>query len=258
MAQLRADAPEIIYKFRGIGTFRRDVRDLLERRQVWLARPTSLNDPYDLRPAVRVPPPSRRERYIRMEIAARPPGYPASKVRYLCELLCTSPVHRRRFLDDFYKNALDALGVGCFSRPVESSVLWAHYASNHRGFAVGYRAYTDGTLDALRAFPVSYSSRRPWLYPFGPAPDCLRIIASKSRQWAYEGEWRYVRLADDGGAGLMEVPVGAIVEVRLGLHIAPWHAARVVAAARRLPDQPRILEARLHAERSELLFVPVA
>ncbi len=152
---------------------------------------------------------------------------------------------------------LDDHGVLCLSRPIESPVLWAHYASSHRGFAVGYRAQDDGVQEAVPAFPVLYRKRRVGMYAFGPEPDWLRILRTKSKDWAYEGEWRYVRLDNAGGPGLMDVPAGAIVEVRLGLRISKWHADRLIAAARKLPDRPSILRAVRHADTFELCFKEV-
>ena len=254
MAQLRTDTPPILYKLRGVDHFRRDVGDLLENRQLYLARPSFLNDPYEFLPFVSVPPPSRRERWIRAEVRNRPPGYPEREVRRRCMLLCTSPRHRQRFVEGM----LDEHGVLCLSQPIESPVLWAHYASSHRGFAVGYRAQDDGVQEAVPAFPVLYGKRRVGMYAFGgPEPDWLRILRTKSKDWAYEREWRYVRLDNAGGPGLMDVPAGAIVEVRLGLRISKWHADRLIAAARKLPDRPRILRAVRHPDTFELCFEEV-
>lgn len=95
------------------------------------------------------------------------------------------------------------------------------------------------------------------LYPFGQEPNWLSILQTKWTDWKYQGEWRYVRLVKDGGPGLMDVPSGAILEVRLGLGISKWHARRVIAAAQKLPDSPRILQAHLHPETFELIFEQV-
>lgn len=222
---------------------------LLEKRQLFLAKPSSLNDPYDLLPFIRVPPPSRRDRWIRAAIRNNP-GFPEGEMRRRCMLLCTSLRHRERFVEGM----IDQHGVLCLSRPVNSPVLWAHYASGHQGFAVGYRAQDNQHEEAIPAFPVVYSKRRVGMYPFGPEPDWYRILSTKAKGWSYEGEWRYLRLEEAGGIGLMDVPAGAIVEVRLGLRVSKWHADRIIAAARKLPDRPRILQAVKHPESFELGF----
>jgi hypothetical protein len=255
VTQLRTDVPHVLYKLRGVDHFRRDVRDLLENRQVYLAQPSSLNDPYELLPFVRVPPLSRQERWIQEEVRNRPAGVSEREVYRWCMLLCTSPRHRQRFVEGM----LDEHGVLCLSRPLKSSVLWAHYASCHRGFAVGYRARNEAANETLPAFPVLYRKRRVGMYAFGgPEPDWFRILTTKARDWSYEGEWRYVRLKDDGGPGLMDVPTGAIIEVLLGLATSRWHADRVIAAARRLQDQPRIFRAVRHPTEFGLSFEEVS
>lgn len=258
MAQLRTDAPSVLYKLRGIQSFRRDLQNLLQERKVYLAKPSSFNDPYEFFPKIRIPAPSQRTRWINKAVKERPFGVSEAEIRRRCQLLCTSARHRWNFLKEFREEDLDSSGVATFSRSIDCPVLWAHYASDHRGFAVGYRGRTDGDKEAFPAFPVLYRKIRPSLYPFGPEPNWLSILRTKSPSWKYEGEWRYVRLPEDGGSGLMDVPENAIVEVRLGLKISKWHASRVMAAARRLPDAPRVLRARLRPDTFDLEFVEVA
>lgn len=256
MPQLWTHAPDVIYKLRGLRRFKRDVDCLLRDRQLYLASPKDLNDPFDLYPRLRVPPPSRREATIRgilREGERYGEGARAAEIRRRCELLCSSPAHRGRYLDEFYREDLATVAVCSFSRPVDNPVLWSHYASEHRGFAVGYRARTDGELEAVPAFPVIYRTRRAPIDPlrFGQS-DMFRVVRTKAREWAYEGEWRYVEPA--GGPRCWDVPAGAIVEVCLGTRMPRWHKLRVIAAARALPDKPRILQAFFDEERFALRF----
>jgi len=257
MTQLYSRPPHVIYKLRGVRSFWRDLHCLLVARQAFLGKPSSFNDPYEFLPKISIPDFSRRQTWINREVRERPAGSSAREVRRRCEILCVSPVHRQEYLEGLRGEDLDRYGVVSLSSPIECPVLWAHYADDHRGFAVGYRGQDSEQGEAFPAFPVQYRKRRPSLYPFGPEPDWLSILRTKSPAWKYEGEWRYVRPPDEGGPGLMDVPPGAIVEVRLGLRISNWHAGRVIATARRLPDKPRILRARLHPDTFALDFEDV-
>jgi len=79
--------------------------------------------------------------------------------------------------------------------------MWAHYAANHTGFAIG--------LDPAAAFPndnprsdkrfitpvkVEYVQRTPAIGLFGRKE--VNFLAAKMDQWAYEQEWRFMNMAD--------------------------------------------------------------
>jgi hypothetical protein len=83
----------------------------------------------------------------------------------------------------------------------------------------------------------------------------IEILGTKSEHWAYEQEWRYVRVPEEGGAGKMSVPRGSILEVILGPRMTDPDMAKVITAARSVPDRPRILRANLLPDRFGLEFV---
>ena len=178
------------------------------------------------------------------------------EVRRRCNLLLDSPVHQNRFAEEFHENHLGRHGVVTLSSSREDPLLWAHYGGSFAGFAVGYRAVDDGELEALPAVPVEYATDRPKISPFG-ATDWLRVLFTKSVHWSHEREWRYVRMAEDGGHGLLPVPLGSILEVCLGPRMVPADRDSVIRAARNLPDAPRVLQARLHPDRYGLIFADV-
>lgn len=253
MAQLLTDAPAILYKFRS--DIARDVQCLIVERKLYLASPLALNDPFDCYPAITVPPTSERERLVEDETSAAPPGM-AEESRRKAQLLFTSPVHRARYRDELYKEDFGRLGVVSVSASREHPLLWAHYAGNARGFAVGYRARTKGKLEAVPAVPVTYTMERPQMPCIGET-DWLSVLFTKSEHWAHEAEWRYVRMADDGGVGTMDIPPGAIVEVCLGPRMSEENRSVVLRAARSLRDQPKVYQARLMPDRYGLTFEPI-
>jgi len=250
MAQLLTEVPGVLYKFRRPAD--RDVECLLARREIYLASPLKLNDPFDCYPVVTVPPVAERRRLVEEAMAHAPPGL-EEEARRRSELLFTSPLHRARYPDEFFREDFGRMGVVSLSASRDNPLLWAHYAESASGFAVGYRARDEDGLEAFPALPIDYTMDRPQMPCMGEA-DWPRILFTKSEHWAHEQEWRYVRLADDGGVGPMVVSAGSIVEVCLGPRMKKEHRAAVVTAARSLPDRPRILLARLMPERFGLTF----
>jgi hypothetical protein len=80
--------------------------------------------------------------------------------------------------------------------------MWAHYAGNHSGFALGLdpeRAFADRRPSAkhpfLRPRKVRYLKREPKLNP--RTLDAGDFITAKMDHWAYEQEWRFIAMPDD-------------------------------------------------------------
>ena len=251
MGQFIVQAPAVLYKYRA--NVSRDVKCLLVDRCLYLASPLELNDPFDCFPSVIAPALDNHEQFIADEVAKAPPGVEQDEVRRRCKLLLTSEAHRQRFGREFYREDIGRLGVLSLSASRDEPLLWAHYAMNAAGFAVGYRARDERELDALGAVPLRYTTRRPLLNPFD-GENWLEILFTKSVHWAYEREWRYVRMAEDGGTGVMTVPPNSIVEVCLGPNMSAADREVVIEAARALPDRPRILQVSLDGKCYGLTF----
>ena len=101
-------------------------------------------------------------------------------------------------------------GVLCLCSKFNSPLMWSHYANQHRGVCVEYDV-SDLKPEALRK--VSYgksrevlaSQIRDWVLHDSLAarnPIDRACLLTKSREWAYEGEWRLL-----GQIGLEESPM---------------------------------------------------
>ena len=244
--------PPTLYKYRG--DVARDVKCLLVDRCLYLASPLKLNDPFDCFPPIAVPAAEDYERIIASEVANAPAGYPEAEIRKRCQMILSSEAPRRRFEVEFYEKDLGRLGVLSLSESHDEPLLWAHYASNGTGFSVGYRGRDEGESEALGAAPVSYSMQRPTMNPFNDNEDWFKILHTKSEHWSYEQEWRYVRMAEDGGWGTLTVPRNSIVEVCLGPKMIADDRSAVIEAARALPDQPLIVQVELDFQTYGLIF----
>ena len=254
MTQLHSNPPMTLYKYRGdVG---RDVECLMAKRRLYLASPLKLNDPFDCNPRVIIPKVDNLEGFIEREVAKAPLGSDVVDIRNRVRLLMTSDAHLRSFANEFHREDLGQIGILSLSSPRDHPLLWAHYADNGRGFSVGYRAQTDGDFEALGAAPVIYSDYRPIQSPFEET-DWYEVLHTKSKHWSYEEEWRFVRLKEEGGHGMIEVPPKSIVEVCLGPRMSEFDQSIVVDAARSLPDQPTIYRVHLDSNSFGLHFVEI-
>lgn len=101
-------------------------------------------------------------------------------------------------------------GVLCLSSKFDSPLMWSHYANQHRGVCVEYDV---SELKPQELHKVSYGESRKvlasvirdWLLDDNviarQAIDKACLL-TKSKEWAYEGEWRLL-----GQVGLRESPL---------------------------------------------------
>ena len=120
--------------------------------------------------------------------------------------------------------------------------MWAHYADSHRGVCLGFNLELIRERKAMRDHvvprAVDYTDGNPFVpllnqiansvfYSSPPGPPSAHAIytyalesalATKSHAWAYEQEFRFLRLAL--GPGTVKFESKALTEVILGCNIA--------------------------------------
>ena len=94
----------------------------------------------------------------------------------------------------------------CLSKTYKNPLMWGHYADKGKGICLGFDVIIDDGSPVPRAFEVDYQPARvrPDYEPPGLAsiPSSLKFWLNtrlvKSRDWAYEKEWRmWVHTHDD-------------------------------------------------------------
>jgi hypothetical protein len=92
-------------------------------------------------------------------------------------------------------------GILSLTEVWNSSRMWAHYASDHKGYAVEFDAShhfftTDkGTMSALK--PVQYVDELYEAMPSRSPQVTSDVSFRKARDWTHEAEWRMVALLQD-------------------------------------------------------------
>lgn len=77
--------------------------------------------------------------------------------------------------------------------PRRNLLMWAHYGASHTGLVIEFR---NNFLEE-QAQEVLYSAERP-IATFEDIDDEINVShLSKSREWAYENEWRYFKKLTD-------------------------------------------------------------
>lgn len=108
------------------------------------------------------------------------------------------------------KEKLKNIGVVSLSANPASTLLWAHYADNHKGFALGFQLWVDEIPENL--IEVQYVSEIPKSSAHGELKD---IVKYKASEWSYEDEYRFIY---DQGNQLVKYPM-KLTDVVFGLRM---------------------------------------
>lgn len=137
----------------------------------------------------------------------------------------------------------------CLTPCPDSTLMWSHYADNHRGICLEFSK--DNAL-IEKARPVRYRKTYPEWTPTTAADGPLDLVLTKSSDWAYEREFRIMGSLVDGVPTRLEeelyvpLPENALTGIILGcenrnrdeiLEMIKTHAPGVgVRRAKRSPN----------------------
>ena len=144
-------------------------------------------------------------------------------VAWPCGRLQHDPIAPQRVVrwhDEFSRNFPKAIDrryrIYCVSTKPDSELMWAHYATQHKGICLEFTSRSDLFFQALKVTYLRY-------YPvFDMADDDdnmpLMELLTKSRAWKYEDEYRLIAQERDQAPGaeaplitdrsLLELPAG--------------------------------------------------
>lgn len=241
------DVPAIFYKYRSLaGPNHEYVRETIVNNTIYLASPSSFNDPFDCAPAFS-PSFTHDGAYAlaKRYLARKHPTWSQEKLEAAAKQFAKQTRGAdmaivAQGLRDSYESVRDWLGLYCVSGTSTSLLMWAHYADSHRGACIGYNSGAD---IFAKAQPVIYSHARHMVDPVHDSNE-QRIANSlllKSADWSYEKEWRYIDY--ERGPGKYQLVEPAIREIVLGARISMLDENRVVDWAERLDPKPSIFRA---------------
>jgi hypothetical protein len=188
----------------------RHLIDSLVNPSLYFAKPNSLNDPFDCRID------------LQNSFARAASSTTGDRKKWLSQFLDVQP-----FFEN-WKIVMDGLGVCCFSSTAVDTLLWAHYADNHRGVCLEYRLPPSCILDPpfrlAAGGAVDYRTEplTEWLKngSFDMDKDsfikavALIYLRAKSPAWSYEKEARIIR----SGHGAYKIRGDFLTQVCFGLH----------------------------------------
>jgi Protein of unknown function (DUF2971) len=226
--------------------------DVLDRRRIRFTQPAAFNDPFEFKPYIESAASQEHLRdqveqnfdeILRRELKEYPilnrllPGESAvdllrpfkSSIPGLFQMLEPQLLSH---VSAAINSAFNAnVGVLCLSEIRDSLLMWGHYTDNHEGFVIGFdqnhpffsvRRGPEDEFGFLRQ--VKYCRNRPRVTMTNTTG--AEWFETKSDEWAYEKEWRMLRVLQDvecrlEGAPhpicLFSFPTDAVVEIIAGL-----------------------------------------
>jgi hypothetical protein len=219
MKSASAKNPAKLYKY-----FPRERLDFFSQLRLRFTPPAAFNDPFDMAP-------------ILDSMFAKPAeGGSFRELRHslhkLGQRLADTYLNRARYPQKFMS---DRYGVLSLTAQSDTLLMWAHYASDHKGFALEFStkhpwfnqkipAKDFGELGVLGR--VTYSKDRP---QFEIKRLELAAFLTKSEDWSYEQEWRMLLPLSEAGkvisatpyaVHLFDVPPKAISAVIFGAQMS--------------------------------------
>lgn len=223
------DIPKTLYKYRVWGDPYH--QRLLTHKEVFLASPANLNDPFDASLPFRYDPSEMTPANITKKLL--------EQGRDIWPEISEEELHSRAFReqssgkfesDAYWKDEHERskgelhnkIGLLSLTTNTNNQLMWAHYANSHKGFCVGINSKilfdsVGGTIGR-----VSYREDFPFMPLFPEGLDSIKtmveMLNTKSPDWSYEDEYRLSRSGASNRP--FELPHDAITEVILGCRMS--------------------------------------
>lgn len=263
----------ILYKYYKAGT----AITALERQTFGFTPPNRFNDPFELLPKILSHPSAQRildrkggitnkqreELRRRWNLESQTSFSKADFERFLKskekELKIQIPTTLAQMPSRMAKEVVEIVsrefGVLCLSKCWNHHLMWGHYSEGHSGFCIGYQIPAE-ILGVYRV-EVQYTQERyairdsdVMLGRFS-RKDVEGIVRTKSEDWAYEREVRYVlnttipgiiANGDNSQFYVRHAP-GVVKEVIAGIRCKPDSIARMKGICKDLYPQAAIYQA---------------
>lgn len=147
------------------------------------------------------------------------------------------------------QNDIDAFGICSFSLELRETLMWAHYADDHKGVCLLYEFPKDYLLDERnKIIGVSKVNYMPdpltrWFETIAPLAPlkfdsfiselAKQLVTAKAPAWMYEKEARIIRK----DSGLLNVPKEFVKQICFGLQTDKDDIERITNIIRKYPNK---------------------
>lgn len=159
-------------------------KGILENQILWFSRPREFNDPYDcfVNP-VDFNEDDAKDYVIKI---AQSESLSTEEIQFNKKL-------DRKWLKGIIDKKINEIGVCCFTKIPDNTLMWSHYANCHKGICFQFDILRDPLLFSFM-LPVDYVDKMPVYNHFKEHGEIVnKIIKSKFSVWEYEQEIRVIK-----------------------------------------------------------------
>jgi hypothetical protein len=221
--------------------------------------PVDFNDPFEFRPIVQYS--DQAEAHANYRRLLMKEGMNSIEARLRADTIVERfgtdglPFHEMAS----YTSVVSKWGALCLTSSPTSLLMWAHYARDHKGVCIGFRAEAPPFDHALRVryrdeYPIMDFSVRDDRRHYANVENALLV---KSKCWSYEKEWRILkttwspdpsnstgegnlfeerRRQSERGPGLYALDRNCIAEVIIGHRCSEAYAEQVIGWTVGIPE----------------------
>lgn len=155
---------------------------------------------------------------------------------------------------------LNTYGVYCVSKKWNQCLMWAHYSDSHTGFCMGFEFDQEFDDELGMAYEVKYAESYPKISPelFGSdarekTKELIELsLATKSVDWSYEAEVRFIKRAHEGGSRLSSIRSDKVKEVIIGACASDEDKNEIQATVEMQMPWVKIYKARISKSKYEI------
>ncbi len=239
--------------------------DILHNLKIRLSQPAIYNDPFELSPLSYSMITEEQFNNI-MPVLLQYHGGPEDEIIKISKITYADFIADHSYVLSLIKEVVTCGSLAlCLTDVPNNLLMWAHYASCHNGFVIGFDTKHEfftcpkGSYSLKR---IAYQVQRPLV--FFPYPDPSALYFTKSLEWEYEKEWRlfrrpldYYKSGTDGYGFpiyLFDLPSEAIKEIILGCRMSLCMRETLSAFVRKEYPNVRIKSAMLSNAKFELII----
>ena len=249
----------MIYKYRGFSSPYK--YDVFKKAELYFASPSEFNDPFESKPQlIGLDTLKERQKFVDGYINRELKGIGFKKKQALKKQFLTRLSNKEHVKKDLYA-LLNSYGIYSTAKKWNQCLMWSHYSESHKGFCIGFEFDNDFDDDAGMAHEVKYAEDYPKVHPdvFGDKNDennfnlLEATLATKSIDWEYEEEIRFIKLARDGGSGIYKFRESKVKEVIIGAYASNQNKKELIEVIEKHMPWVDIFQALLSESKYELI-----
>lgn len=211
------------------------VRGLIVDSKIWLASPSSFNDPFEMAAAI-VFEGTPSQKMDALKLMAKNVGINGRERSKRAQLAYQE--NKLKEISSIHKSQVNEFGVACFSRAgARHQLMWSHYADSHKGLCFVFHV-PSSIEELIRCLPVTYSDEYQtinWVKRSDLQGKLGKTLYRKSTAWSYEKEYR--RVEYEGAESLCSINPRAVIAVVLGAKASSKEEQNLIGLLRERRDK---------------------